>query len=98
MARSTSLLVGISIACPNFYAIDTTLAEKYAELYAEVGKQAAAKEGKAWPDILRAEFARRRGEIDKIGDRVWCRTQRERPQLRPLFKSQDGRATGSMIQ
>jgi hypothetical protein len=51
-----------------------------------VGEKVAAREGRNWPAILRAEIERRHNEVVATGLPFWCSHQREIPTNKQFFK------------
>jgi hypothetical protein len=66
VARSVSLVNAI-YNCGRYYPIDTALLEKFDRAFNDVGEKVAAKEGKNWRAILRAEIERRHNEVVATG-------------------------------
>jgi hypothetical protein len=85
VARSVSLVNAI-YNCGRYYPVDTALLERLDAASNEVGERIAAKEGRDWRAILRAEIERRHNEVVATGDKVWCSYQREIPQNSRFFK------------
>jgi hypothetical protein len=85
VARSVSLVNAI-YHCRQYYPIDTALLERFDRAFNDVGEKAAAREGRDWPAILRAEIQRRHNEVVATGLQVWCSYQREIPQNKQFFK------------
>jgi hypothetical protein len=85
VARSVSLVNAI-YNCGRYYPVDTSLLERLDAAFNEVGEKAAAREGKSWRAILRAEIDRRHKEVTATGLQHWCAYQREIPDYRQFFK------------
>jgi uncharacterized protein YifE (UPF0438 family) len=85
VARSVSLVNAI-YNCGRYYPVDTALLERFDRTFNDVGEKAAAKEGRNWPAILRAEIERRHNEVVATGEKVWCQYQRDIPQNKKFFK------------
>jgi uncharacterized protein YifE (UPF0438 family) len=85
VARSVSLVNAI-YNCGQYYPVDTALLERLDKAFNDVGEQAAAKEGRDWQAILRAEIERRHNEVVATGLQVWCSYQRRIPTNKQFFK------------
>jgi hypothetical protein len=85
VARSVSLVNAI-YNCGQYYPVDTALLERLDRAFNDVGEQAAAKEGRDWQAILRAEIERCHKEVVATGLQSWCSYQRGIPTNKQFFK------------
>jgi hypothetical protein len=85
VARTVSLVSAI-YNCGQYYPVDTALLERSERAFNDVGEKAAAREGRNWRAILRAEIERRHNEVVATGLQFWCSYQREIPTNKQFFK------------